>query len=123
MYESWSAPHPGTSTYDNQKQWCVNKGQRLCTYSEICPGGDQTDCSSTVNPVFGTINGDQWVAFDDPSLSSNAWVQIGDGRPNLVCDTHHDGCEGHDYLPMWGADGSVYEFEAYVACCPKSIGN
>ena len=122
LYESWSAPSPGTSTYDNQVEWCEDRGQRLCTYAEICSGGDQSNCGVLVDPVFGTISGDHWVAFDDPS-QPNAWVQIGDSRSPLVCHTHHNGCEVHSNPPSWGVEGDVAAHEAHVVCCPKPIGN
>jgi hypothetical protein len=63
------------------------------------------------------LDGDQWVAFaEDPDGVENAWMQVGSGRPGLLCHTHHNGQDGHSNPPGWGEDGNTQAWMARVLC-------
>ena len=95
--------------------FCKAKGMRLPVRKDLCPkypGGA---------PVGGTKPGDQWVAFrDDPGGELNAWMQVGGGRPQLICQTHHGGVDGHNSPPEWGKGQRPELYTAWAACVPAA---
>eukprot|EP00984_Skeletonema_dohrnii_P009985 scaffold3853_cov75-Skeletonema_dohrnii-CCMP3373.AAC.1 len=114
-----------TYSYAQQEQACANKGQRLCTLSELCPS--RGAYTSPFNQIFapgftvpsGVASADSWVAYeatnrDEDNCSigggcdDNSWVQIGTwgGSYAATCNTH---CEvasqvGAPQCPAWGND-------------------
>ena len=64
-----------------------------------------------------SLDGEQWAAFAEESDGvENAWVQVGGGRPSLLCHTHHNGQGGRSNPPGWGEDGNTQAWMARVLC-------
>jgi hypothetical protein len=93
------------------KSFCTSKGMKLPRREQICPlypGGF---------PAGGVRSGDEWVAFgDDPKGVKNAWIQVGDARSSLICNTHHNGKDGHKTPPGWGTDNKGDAHTEWTAC-------
>ena len=100
----------------------MNKGQRLCTWDEICPGGGsagQAHSTSQASSVLaGWIGGakstDQWVAFEPVRSNSMStdWIQIGTrGGGNQLCEFLSD--VGYNNYNSWGCQ----PYTGNLACC------
>jgi hypothetical protein len=91
----------GKVSYTKAKVSCINKGKKLCSYHDYCPGGEGSE------PIRGRgVGKDVWAAISD---KYNDWVQLSDSR---VCKRH----SSHGYLPPWGkSNGCCHNDE--VLCC------
>ena len=96
-----------TKNYDQMKEICTAKGQRLCKSTELCsavPGGTP---NSMLNQ-FGI--GDNWIAISD---AANEWLTYAtfDSR---VCKTH---TQVAGAVPGWGTDNINHGFARAAKCC------
>ena len=85
---AWYMDSADTLTWDRASSLCAGVGGTLCTYDQICPGGDQTELSASLNPLIaggvGTT-GDNWVPMNDhrckfvqTSATRQCYVEGGD---------------------------------------------
>jgi hypothetical protein len=102
-------------SYDGTKAHCESQGNRLCSYEEICPGGNKL---ASISPS----GDDQWVAFGgDTSVCGSSknglWVQVGgsgdywkDCQKNIMSDIGHD-------CPSWGSKSeNRAHYHEYLVC-------
>ena len=96
-----------TKSYDDMKQLCESKGQRLCHSSEICDMQQRT----VINPeLTSTFPGDNWIAVGD---NPNEWLTLNrDG--GRYCKTHTEVTGG---LPSWGTTTGSSNMERLAKCC------
>ena len=104
---TWYTKPGDTSTYKSDASFCANKGGRLATYAEYCPGGEGAD------PYDGKKDGDQWAAFS--GAGENEWVEVGHGS----APSWHPACKKHTPSygkPSWGTDTNKMSYETYTLC-------
>jgi len=109
---TWYTKPGDTSTYKNDASFCANKGGRLATYAEYCPGGEGAD------PYDGKKDGDQWAAFS--GAGENEWVEVGHGS----APSWHPACKKHTPSygkPSWGTDTNKMSYETYTLCAVPAV--
>ena len=105
-------PNQPTQTYDDLKQVCESKGQRLCKSTEICDMSSRT----VINPeLTSTFPYDNWIAVSD---APNEWLSLNSG-PDRYCKTH---TEVANYLPDWGSKREPTGWGRLVKCCSGESG-
>lgn len=98
-----------TSTYEDAKKVCSDKGKRLCSYEEVCPKGAEEE------PHGGQIKGDVWVPIVNNSFPAGMedWASIGEYNQhsgNFLCKS---------YGSEFGATPVIGTFtRSKVFCCP-----
>ena len=103
-----------TQTYDDLKEFCEDKGMRLCNSGEICDMATRTVSNPELTSEFP---GDNWIAVGD---KDNQWLTLshmGDTPGTRYCKTH---MEVGGYLPPWGNSRDPQNWERLAKCCPAA---
>jgi hypothetical protein len=105
------APTQPGKSWDDMRQVCVSKQQRLCSASEMCPNGQPIT-------VLNSFSVDNWIAVND---EYNQWVTYFNFSHSL-CKTHSQLANS---LPTWGIGTGVAVFARAAMCCgaPKFTGH
>ena len=122
------------NNYDEYRNFCIGRGQRLCTLEELCPDAGSFPRPSAVtgeDPTYPVFDGDMWIPFEDDTLD-NQWVQLGTRADTNFCGTHREVTlleYGAAYDPdascpvcgsAWGTDDTgspTNSFMRYSVCC------
>ena len=70
----------GSYTWDSANDFCAGLGGQLCTFDQMCSGGNQGDLDQTVANFWsfpGAMTGDNWAPYRDTQYY---WLNTGSAR-------------------------------------------
>ena len=98
-------PNTTTNTWNEMKKVCTDKGQQLCSASEMCPSNQPIAESNVFDGK------DNWMAVGD---KQNQWITY-NTADNRKCKVHD---QVVPFLPAWGNTKDPVPFYKAAKCCP-----
>ena len=101
------APNQPSTSYQDLKRVCENKGKKLCRSNDICNKSRQVSMAG----LTSAFTNDNWIAVGD---KDNEWLTLNRGG-DQYCKTH---TEVAGSVPAWGTSAEPGNWERLAKCCP-----
>ena len=114
--------------YSNFQLMCENQGKRLCTHTELCPNGNDSNTFANASLQGITVkdstefagdqplNTDLWVAIEISNQYSNKWVQAGNRAGGNCSPLSYYHASSNKFCPWCESDQRGHH-KRLSACC------